>query len=376
MIAAGLREGALALGVSDQTAIDLLQLVAKTGESSDAAMVSLSEALKDIDEQLQNTVCDEQAKIDNAHADQQMRVEAQAAAETSIAELKVSLSDARSAHAKALAAAKAATDSVVYALAEQTEARTEFKLLANKRQRIEAAKADLEPLNTTTTSGPDGQKRLKGVRKIGKQFGFHDVLLDALPAVLKKQPDRRQTFDVLTLRQLGVEFTKHGNKAGALMRGGEAAVDECAVAVKEAEEVASAAANLRNESARACARSESAWEKGKGTVTAARAHVRAFSADMRRAKRCLEKRTKQLSAFRSGPLAAFEALRSERCCERNGEIYGASGVVKLEELAGNFHVGSGGDYNGKGATEATTSSSITNPGKRCELPSSTCSLAR
>merc|ERR1712232_1071454 len=81
---------------------------------------------------------------------------------------------------------------------------------------------------------------------------------------------------------------------------------------------------LQNENARACAHAEEALEKGKKGVVGARAHVRVYGSDMRRARRCLEKRTKQLSAFRSGPLAAFEAMWPEEHREQKDQAKGTN----------------------------------------------------
>merc|ERR1712232_145888 len=94
------------------------------------------------------------------------------------------------------------------------------------------------------------------------------------------------------------------------------------------EEAALAAAELQKENARACAQAEEALEKGRKGVADAKAHVRAYGTDLRRAKRYLEKRTKQLGAFRSGPLAAFEAMWSEAHRDQKDEAKGTNEEIK------------------------------------------------
>merc|ERR1712232_373527 len=128
--------------------------------------------------------------------------------------------------------------------------------------------------------------------------------------------------------------------ATALLREGEVAVEACHTAVKETEEAALAAAELQTKSASACAQAEEALMQGKREVVSARAHVCAYGADMRRAKLSLDKRTKQLSAFRSGPLAAFEAMRSDMTGDSKGKNQGIESdeLGRTSDFAGTSNV--------------------------------------
>jgi len=338
-------------------AFEHLDSIAKGAHPNEATIRDLGEVLRDMDSQLQRAVCEEQAKIDNASADEAMRIEAQVAAESAVAELEKSLSDARSAQTRATGEAREAKDRIANAQSEHTKTRTELKVLASKRKRLESAKLDLEPLSDTATSEAGGKKRLTVLHKVGNEFGFHEVLLTALPAVLKKPPSRRQTFDNLTLRQLEVEFTKHNNKANVLLREGEVAVEASLAAVKEVENAALAAVELQNANAQAYTEAKKALGNGKKVAAAARAHVRAFSTDMQRTKLCLERRIKQLSTFRSGPLAAFDAMRSEEPFDQKDKVEGANEDLRSDEHGGTTgHAGrSTSDDDGKEGSKAGTS---------------------
>lgn len=151
---------------------------------------------------------------------------------------------------------------------------------------------------------------MQHLRKIGKELGFHEVLLDAAPAVLRKQPDKRQTFDGITLDQLEKEFSKHTVVLDAAFLGEELALQQHCAAVQQAHESLSNAEDELRESANDLEHAEKAFTVAKAKLAAAKKEVRGFKPDMRRATRDLRCALNRLSDFRSGPLAAFEALQA------------------------------------------------------------------
>merc|ERR1712176_513944 len=113
----------------------------------------------------------------------------------------------------------------------------ELESNTRKKDRLESTKETVfAPLKDNMAKGNKGQKQIKVIRKVGKEFGFHDVLLDSIPAVLRKQPDRRQTFDGVALRSLSSEFSKHVDKLMTAAKENEVAFAEHLKAEQVAQE--------------------------------------------------------------------------------------------------------------------------------------------
>merc|ERR1711964_261558 len=101
-----------------------------------------------------------------------------------------------------------------------------LKTVIKKKERLEATqKKAYGPLKEVRAQGLNGEKRLKDLRKVGKEFGFHQVLLNTMPAILRKQPDRRQTFDGVAMQQFDTEFAKHFNKLDMATKQSETAIE-------------------------------------------------------------------------------------------------------------------------------------------------------
>merc|ERR550532_2173005 len=111
---------------------------------------------------------------------------------------------------------------------------------------------------------------IRSLKKVGKDFGFHDVLMDAFPMVLSKQPDRRRTFDGITLQQLESEFVKHSGALEAARRGGETVITESSEAVHAAQAAVTSAKTEHQNNTTALAQAEGNLVTGKSALAEAR----------------------------------------------------------------------------------------------------------
>lgn len=295
----------------------MLQGFAKRGSGTmttvkaKASLDSLGATLNVMDDEMQAVVCEAQAKVNGADADKAARSDAQAAAEESVIQLKQRVLDSKS----TMEGNATSIDEAKAALAEAKRAeksnRVGLRVAERTRGHIETAKREYSVLKDTQIEGHEGHKRLRSLRKVGKEFGFHEVMLNALPAVLAKLPDKRRTFDDLTIQHLQVEIDRNAGKAEAAVQDGGRCAAEQVAAVQRAREALASAKGLHVAHARAVSEAVAALDEAKATEHAARKHARAFEADLRQATRSLSRAMCCLSAFRSGPLAAYEALRAE-----------------------------------------------------------------
>lgn len=266
--------------------------------------------LERIDDELQATVCHHQSKVEEGEAHKKARMDAQAAAEAKVIELKQAILDRKEALAEFAKKIDESMATIANIRDADKRATAEVRAAELMRAQLEAAKEAVEPLKAAPAKGPQGQKRLSNLRNIGKQFGFHDVMLAALPAVLRKPVDRRQTFDLLTTQQLEVEIDRHAKAAEATVRDNELAASQREEAMHTAKEALAAARKARREVGHALGQAEKDLAAAKESVQAARRYVASVRSEMKGPNMEFLHAKKTLSAFRSGPLAAYQALRA------------------------------------------------------------------
>lgn len=201
----------------------------------------------------------------------------------------------------------------------------EVKQVAVKVKQLEGIEKDAyQPLKQAVAKGSTCKQRLQQLRKVGKEFGFHDVLLNnTMPKVLLKSLDRRQTFDNKVLELADAEFAKKRAELDTAMKSQESARLVSGSAVQTALEMLTDFQKEHDCHARMLKEAEvssSARRKSLGTMRRA---MRDTESDMKTVTRDLTQAGKCLESFRNGPLAAFKDLedtvfasarRPSTCC--------------------------------------------------------------
>merc|ERR1711972_36489 len=158
--------------------------------------------------------------------------------------------------------------------------------------------------------GTEGNRQLKGIQKFGKHFGFHEVMLDSVRAVLKKDLEKRRTFDGLVMDQLEAAFIKNYTIMKESLEDGQTEFQEQSEAVQEAQSRVDEAERAHEECNQALAEAQTALSPAKAALVAARRNVRRFASDAQKLVQTLDAAEARLRAFRSGPLASFEELQA------------------------------------------------------------------
>jgi len=78
-----------------------------------------------------------------------------------------------------------------------------------KRQLQDVEECVYAPLKEARVEGSERQKQVRVLCKAGEKHGLHKELLCVAPMILRKQLDKRQTFDRTVINSLDAEFTKH-----------------------------------------------------------------------------------------------------------------------------------------------------------------------
>jgi len=205
----------------------------------------------------------------------------------------------------------AAHNSLEDAKLVQKTCEAELQGLRSKRELLQnTAMSTYGPLKEASAGGAKGQKQLKTLCKIGQDFGFHDVLVDALPAILRKQPDKRRTFDGIAMTQLDAEFEKQHAKLDSAIKDQEASLAERSMALRVAQDSVANAKGHQQNSAQAVEEITNALSQAKESLISSRKLVRNYARDACQAERALKSAKAKLNSFRTGPLAAFGELQT------------------------------------------------------------------
>merc|ERR1739848_936288 len=148
---------------------------------------------------------------------------------------------------------------ITAAKSSQKKALVTMKGTQARKHRLEAAeKYSFGPLKETIAKGADGQKRLSILRRAGKEFGFHEEMMKVLPSVLKKEFDKRQTFDGLVVERLDKEFEKHSGVLDTQLEECETVERECSSSLQAAQSEMQAAQEEQKAQVKALAEAEKA----------------------------------------------------------------------------------------------------------------------
>jgi hypothetical protein len=270
---------------------------------------SLGEKLASIEDELLASLHKAQAAVDSADCEQKTRLVAQSAAESHLVESKQALVEGRRILEQSVQECEIACEALRTALTARRSCEAELKAVVGKTEKLATIEREAySPLTAASACDTNGRQKVKSLCKIGKEFGFHEVLLSTLPAVLKKPIDKRRTFDGMALEHVQVEFAKCFERLSAAVADARSALSERSTTVQDAQTSLLHAKEHKDVSATDLVSAEAALELKKRALTAARCHVRNFERDARKDSRNLSVAHARLLAFRKGPLSAFGEL--------------------------------------------------------------------
>lgn len=275
----------------------------------DSATTMLKKVLLKVERESLNALRAAYEHVGGAGTEKTARIDAQAAAESHLEELTKIVAEKKKALTSAEKAIESSRVDVVNAKAALKVAASELKAVTAKKSALEVVEKDTySPLKEMPAGGQDGQKRLQRIRKTGKEYGFHGELLSVLPSILKKQPEKRQTFDDIVMQQLEREFAKHSMKMEEAFSDSQAGMDNHSSAVESAQSAVIKAKENRKRCSQELASAEAALLTGKQEIVAARHHVRNYAKDMRRNERDLARAKARVTKLRKGVLADFNRI--------------------------------------------------------------------
>jgi hypothetical protein len=186
------------------------------------------------------------------------------------------------------------------------------KLVSEKIRSLEAIDKDVfQPLKQASVKGAQGKNKLKHLQKVGKRFGFHEVLLNTtMPKVALKCIDRRQTFDRLVLDQMEAEIAKKHAELENNLKDEKSLKFDREVALQTAQKALADAQHQRDSIGSRLADAEKALLVGKQSVVAARRDLKKFDKDSQIIVRESRQLESKLNAFLDGPFSVFKKLEA------------------------------------------------------------------
>jgi hypothetical protein len=158
----------------------------------------LKEALTGMKKQMQDSIVQAQAKVDNADQESELRsstLEQAKAALEDLSQRTIAAKDALKDDKATLGLTKASQSTAESAL-ESIDA--EAASMGEKREMLEAALKEMyEPLKVSKASGAEGRKAVSTLVKIFRDVGFEGGFVDLVPETFRKDPEERGTFDRL-----------------------------------------------------------------------------------------------------------------------------------------------------------------------------------
>jgi predicted RecB family endonuclease len=187
-----------------------------------------------------------------------------------------------------------------------------IKAAAKKVERLyKIDQSSYKPLKEVAAAGTKGHQQLKGLQKIGKEFGFQNTLLASVPEVLKKSLSKRVTFDGHLIDALESEFSKHYGELESALKEEQSRFQECARAIQDTQVKLLDSKQARNAYSNACTEAEKSLASGRTALTTARRGARKLEVDSKKLMQDLVHAETRLEAFRSGVMAAFETVQQD-----------------------------------------------------------------
>jgi len=225
-----------------------------------------------------------------------------------VEERKQAVDQAKAPWSEAEKAVESVNQAINNTKANKKSAAVEIKEVSSKKRQLEDAEANIfRPLKEARIDGSES-KQLRQLCKIGQKHGLHRELLTIAPAVLKKQLDKRQTFDNLAVKSLGAEFDKHAKALASKLEDCEQAFTEKEHRLHNQQNELQGAKSHCKESRKKLLSVEARLEKGREALTAARQSVRKSPKSLKRATDKLESAQARVGKFRTGPLSTYERV--------------------------------------------------------------------
>lgn len=268
--------------------------------------VILGKALKSAEKALQDAHEEAQAANTGAEAEKAARAAVALEAEAAVVVLSQAVRDAKAYVGTAGKALGARLEDFKAAKAAHKSAEAKVKVVEQRKQELQSAEQeDYEPMKLAPAGGAEGQKHLSTLSKAGKAYGFHKDLVDVMPAVLRKQPANRRTFDGLVLQQVEVEFARGIGSLDVAVKEGELAAVERACEAQAAQERVALAREEQLRAGKVAADAEASLTAARRSLLEARRLLRGFPAEARRRAKAVGIAEARLAKFLAGPVAAY-----------------------------------------------------------------------
>merc|ERR1719265_2384466 len=167
------------------------------------AVKMLSETILTVQTQMQNSVTQCQAKVDNSDRAQAERSASLAKADSDCAILETTAASAKAAVDEGKAAVSATKADLATAQAAIDSNDQDWKAQSELKLRAEAALRNIyAPLKSAKTTGHEGRKNLNTLEKVLQDLGVEAGLVEHVPETLRKDPESRRTFDAMVFQHV------------------------------------------------------------------------------------------------------------------------------------------------------------------------------
>eukprot|EP00932_Pfiesteria_piscicida_P020237 SRR837773.7046.p1 GENE.SRR837773.7046~~SRR837773.7046.p1 ORF type:complete len:437 (+),score=181.56 SRR837773.7046:162-1313(+) len=266
--------------------------------------------LQSMTDAMEKDVHDRKAAVDGADADRSARRDAVVVAKDAIAGLKADVQ----AKTEALGVAdKAAEETKAAAKAKDKalkEAEKEHKAAVDKGEALKAATEALEVLKTAAVGAtPENKAHFKKLSQACADFKVEEDLRDAVLKCLKKEVAARQSFDGVAIESLAKALQDAGAALAAQLEALSGPLAEAQGQAKAAHDAAAAAGEALAAAKKAHDEACAAEKAGVKAVHAAEKRLGLWLHDTKATMDGYDQQLRALAALRSGPCAAFEALR-------------------------------------------------------------------
>lgn len=266
-------------------------------------------ALSGIEARLQQLVTESAAMLEDAEVERVIRDGLLLKEESKLVATRQRAVELKAAVTSNNDALREAMQSLSTAVEEQESGDTRYKELSEEKLKLEALERDVyEPTKNGAFPKAKANKNAKDLMLMGKKYSFDESLLVGLPGALTKKPDDRSTFDTMVLNAFESQImTKIAEAEQSMMvempgREARATVVQSARSAHEAVKERHTTTHTELTAAQVLLR------EGEGRVRDAQRLVQSFGHEVQRLVTAKEHSELRVTAFREGPLAAFEEL--------------------------------------------------------------------
>jgi hypothetical protein len=294
----------------------ILDASTKLQEYEEVALQMASEAFTNVKNRIEAEAGDAQTKLASVESGWAERSAKLETAQAQVAKLKCEIVEAKQDIKISAKAIESARLEVQRTKAADRNGVGNPKLVSEKIRSLEAVEKDVfQPLKQASVKGVQGKNKMKHLQKVGKRFGFHDVLLNTtMPKVALKSIDKRQTFDRLVLDQMEAEFAKKHVELQNTLKDEKSVRLDREAALQTARKSLADAQHRRIASTSCLAEAEKALVLGKQALVTARRDLRNFDKDSQKIIRESKQMETRLGAFLDGPFAAFQKIEISYTC--------------------------------------------------------------